>query len=140
MYLTTARAGRFLTYPILARIATVDPQQMKPHVEPVWFFWDGEEIWVAGYQRVRDFQEIETNNHCSIVIETDETTEQCRGILLEGEAVLITEPRSLVEEMSAVIYKKYLGEIGLSDSETQSWLHDPENAIIKMQPVEIHTW
>lgn len=130
----------FLARPLLARIATVDPQTLQPHVVPVWFLWDGEEIWVSGFRSTRKFRELELNHKCAVVV--DETTEDnvVRGVLLEGEAVLVTQPRILVEEMSTRIYNRYLGEEGTLASEPQSWIHDPENVLFRMTPLEIYHW
>lgn len=140
MVLTTERVSFFLTRPLLARIATVDPQTMQPHVVPVWYLWDGKEIWVSGYRSSRKFRELELNKKCAIVIDDGDENHEFSGVLLEGEAVLVTEPRSLVEDMSTKIYIRYLGEQGVLEPEPQSWIHDAENVLFRMLPTETYTW
>lgn len=140
MALTGEEVSMFLACPLLARIATVDPQTMQPHVVPVWYLWDGEEIWISGFRNTRKFKELEQNKKCAIIIDDSEEGTLVKGILFEGEAELITEPRELVEEVSARIYKRYLGDSGMDNAKTRSWITDPNNVVYRMSPVEMYTW
>jgi hypothetical protein len=57
-------------------------------------------------------------------------------VILEGAVELVTEPRELVARQSTWIYTRYLGEAGVLEAEPQSWIHDPENLLIKLTPEE----
>jgi nitroimidazol reductase NimA-like FMN-containing flavoprotein (pyridoxamine 5'-phosphate oxidase superfamily) len=130
----------FLDRPLLARIATVDPQTMQPHVVPVWYLWDGTDLWISGFGSTRKFRELGLNKKCAVVIDTEESQADPRGVLMEGNAELITSPRQVVEEMSTRIYIRYLGNAGVLEEEPQSWIHDPENLLVCIHPSKIHSW
>ena len=63
-----------------------------------------------------------------------------QAVLFEGEAEVITKPRKLVEDMSARIYLRYLGEEGVKAADPQSWIHDAENLVVRLTPQRVFTW
>lgn len=124
---------------VLARIATVKNNQ--PHVVPVWFLWDGQSVWISAFTSTRKVKELLGNPRCAVLIEPKEVeTGKLQAVLLEGPADLISEPRSLVEEMSVRIYTRYLGPEGVLAPDPQSWIRDPENRLIKMTPEKTYSW
>jgi hypothetical protein len=62
------------------------------------------------------------------------------AVLFEGEVEVVTSPRQLVEEMSTFIYLRYLGEEGVKATDPQSWIHDPENLVVRLTPQRVFTW
>jgi nitroimidazol reductase NimA-like FMN-containing flavoprotein (pyridoxamine 5'-phosphate oxidase superfamily) len=137
---TNQQIKEFLDRPLLARLATVDPQTMQPHVVPVWYLWDGVDIWISGFRSTRKFHELGLNEKCAVVIDSDDSQADPRGVLMEGKAELVTSPRQVVKEMSARIYIRYLGEDGVLEEEPQSWIHDPENLVARIHPAKIFSW
>lgn len=136
-----AQAEALLSQPVLARIATADPQTFQPHVVPVWYLWDGVSLWVSGFRSTRKFRELSANPCCAVLVEpADPNTSQIQGILFEGRADIIASPRQLVEEMSTRIYLRYLGEEGVKAADPQSWIHDPENLAVRLTPQRVYTW
>ena len=136
-----AQAEVLLAQPVLARIATVNPKTLQPHVVPLWYLWDDACIWVSGFRSTRKFRELMMNPRCAISVEpADPKSSKIQGILFEGNAEVITSPRSLVEEMSTRIYLRYLGEEGLKAADPQSWIHDPENLVVCLCPQRVYTW
>jgi hypothetical protein len=140
MALTDDQVSVFLSRPLMARIATVDPQTMQPHVVPVWFLWDGREIWISGYRDLQDFKELEPNKKCAVVVDNSEESKEVRGILLEGEVVLVREPRELVQQMNTSIFSRYLDETAMRQPETLARISDPENVVYRLLPAEIYTF
>ena len=130
-----------LSQPVLARIATANPQTAQPHVVPLWFLWDGASIWVSGFRSTRKFRELMANPLCAVLVEpADPRASKVQGILFEGKAEVITSPRQIVEEMSNRIYLRYLGEEGVKAVDPQSWIHDPENLVVRLTPQQVYTW
>lgn len=124
---------------VLARLATAKNNQ--PHVVPVWFLWDGQSVWISAFTSTRKVKELLGNPRCAILIEPKEVeTGKLQAVLFEGTADLITQPRSLVEEMSVQIYTRYLGSEGVLASDPQSWIRDPENLVIKLTPDKTYSW
>lgn len=130
----------FLAQPLLARLATANPKNIQPHVVPVWFAWDGESVWISAFTSTRKAKELMINQRCSLCIDTDQGGLPLTGVVLEGKAELITQPKEFVKDMAIRIYRKYIGDEGVNTPEPQSWAVDPENMIIKLKPRRIYTW
>ena len=129
----------FLEKPLIARMATAD-RYARPHVVPVWYAWDGTTIWISSFASTRKVAELRQNPYLSISIDVAEENVATRAVILEGKSELITEPREFVASQSYWIYKRYLGDEGVLAKEPQSWIHDPENLLIKLTPEDIYTW
>lgn len=124
-----------LAQPLLARLATVNPKTLQPHVVPVWFAWDGSCMLVSAFSSTRKVKDVEKNKKIALIVDTAEPT---RGILFEGTAELVTDPEA-VRLTSAMIYSRYAGAQGMTP-EMISWTTDPENRIIKLSPEKVFVW
>jgi nitroimidazol reductase NimA-like FMN-containing flavoprotein (pyridoxamine 5'-phosphate oxidase superfamily) len=120
-------------------MATVDPHTLQPHVVPVWYGWDGENLWISAFRSTRKVRELVKNPLISVVIDVDQG-EGIRAVLLEGKAELFTEPRERMEELTAWIYERYLGPEGVKAADPQSWIKDPEALLIKLKPTRVKSW
>jgi nitroimidazol reductase NimA-like FMN-containing flavoprotein (pyridoxamine 5'-phosphate oxidase superfamily) len=127
----------FLNEPVLARIATVRGDW--PHVVPMWFEWDGTSLWMEtglGFQKHRNLL---ANPHCAVTIDITEGGLRFKGVILEGNVELITEPEGFVRETATRIYRKYLGEEGITAPTPLQMIANP-HAIICLRPKRIRTW
>lgn len=129
-----------LAEPVLARLATTNPKTMQPHVVPVWFAWDGENVWISSFVSTRKIRELRINPRGAVLIESKQEGGKLTAVLLEGQVELVTQPRQLVSEIANSIYIRYLGLEGVKEAEPQSWLNDPENLLIKLTPERIISW
>ncbi len=129
-----------LAEPVLARLATTNPKTMQPHVVPVWFAWDGKNVWISSFISTRKIRELKHNPQGAVLIESKQEGGRLQAVLLEGPVELVTQPRELVNEIAKRIYIRYLGHEGLQEKEPQSWLNDPENLLIKLTPKRIISW
>ena len=129
----------FLAGAHLARLATCNPNTRQPHVVPVWYDWDGNSVWISSFRSTRKVREIEQNPRLSLVIDIPQEDGQALGVLFEGTAELITDPVLRVERGTR-IYTRYLGPEGVLAPEPQSWLHDPEHLIIRLDPQRVYVW
>jgi nitroimidazol reductase NimA-like FMN-containing flavoprotein (pyridoxamine 5'-phosphate oxidase superfamily) len=141
---TKRRLDDILSLQVLARLATASPETLQPHVVPVWYAWDGECLWISGFRSTRKFRELRRNPRCAVVVDgggpPPDDGPPAWGALLEGRAELITAPAELVVAQSTLIYTRYLGEEGVLDPEPQSWIHDAENTLIRLEPEKIFVW
>lgn len=128
----------YLDKPHLARLATVNPATLMPHVVPVWFGWDGTSLWISAFSSTKKIKNLLKNLNCAVVIDTTENG--AHGVMMEGRAELIVEEREVVYQKSTWIYTRYLGEEGVLEKEPQSWIYDAENMIIKLTPEKISLW
>lgn len=142
--LTLEQINDFLQHPLIARLATAVPSRdeseyPQPHNVPVWFYWDGSCIWISAFQSTRKVKEVKRNPYIAVLIDVEQAIDGASAVLLEGKSEWITEP-VLVQEMSRLIYTRYMGEDGVKAAEPQSWIVDPENSIIKLRPGHIYSW
>jgi hypothetical protein len=130
-----------LAQPLLAHVGTANLQTGQPHITLVWYRWDGDAVWISGFRSTRKFREILANPKVAILIEPlDPRGQPIQAVLFEGTSEIITEPRDFVAEQSRQIYLRYLGEEGVLTADPQSWMHDPENLVVKLKPAQIYIW
>lgn len=130
----------FLDRPLLARLATANPETLQPHVVPVWYGWDGQSLWISGFRSTRKIRELLANPRCSIVVDVDGSESGLRAVLMEGKAELVTAPQEVLVEKTTWVYTRYLGPEGVLAPDPQSWIIDPENLLIKLTPETVKTW
>jgi nitroimidazol reductase NimA-like FMN-containing flavoprotein (pyridoxamine 5'-phosphate oxidase superfamily) len=129
-----------LAEPVLARLATTNPKTLQPHVVPVWYEWDGENVWISSFVSTRKIRDLRINPRGAVLIESKQEGGKLQAVLLEGAVELVTQPRQTVSEIASRIYIRYLGPEGIKEDEPQSWLKDPENLLIKLTPERIMSW
>lgn len=129
----------FLSQVILARLGTVNPHTLQPHVVPVWFLWEDGSAWVSAFSSTRKVKELRANPRCALLIDLPEPKDGLTAVLLEGAGQLITDPAQ-VQAIALKIYTKYLGPEGIRAKAPQSWLTDPENTILKLTPEKMRSW
>jgi general stress protein 26 len=142
--LTKLQLDAFLENPLLARLATAAPSKEnpafpQPHNTPVWFHWDGQSLLISAFQSTRKVKEVKRSPYISVLIDTDKPIDGVTAVLMEGKSDLILEPEA-VQELSRVIYTKYMGPEGVLAPDPQSWIIDPENSIIRLSPANVYTW
>ena len=124
--------------PVLARLATVNPKTLQPHVTPVWFLWDGANLWISVFISTRKAKDIAKNRKIAVLIEP-KNPQDLQAVLLEGPCEFIEQPRDLVASMSLKIYIRYVGAEKITDTE-RSWTVDPENRLVKLTPQHTYSW
>jgi PPOX class probable F420-dependent enzyme len=132
-----AALDAFLSEPLLARLATI--RGNWPHVTPMWFLWNDESLWMETGSGFQKHLNLIANPHCAVTVDVTEGGLRFKGAILEGEAELITGPKELVRETVTRIYRKYLGEEGLTAPTPSQMIADP-HVIIRLRPRRIRTW
>ncbi len=135
--MTKADIDAYLSEPILARIATV--RGRRPHVVPVWFWWDGTSIWTETGLNFQKHKNLVKNPHCTIVVDTTQGGLRFKGVVLEGRPELITEPLDAVRDIVVRIYTKYLGHEG-AQAPTPQRMINARHVIIKLTPARLRSW
>ncbi|RPI30658.1 MAG: hypothetical protein EHM70_13350 [Chloroflexota bacterium] len=138
--MTPEMVNAMMSKPLLARIATANPKTHSPHVVPVWFLWDGKSIWISTFRSTRKVRELQENPKCSIVVDDAKNGEENEGVIMEGDAELVSQPCELVQDMATRIYSRYLGPKGVLAPDPQSWIHDPDNLLIRLTPRKVYSW
>jgi PPOX class probable F420-dependent enzyme len=136
--LTSSEVDWFLEQAILARIATVRPDG-RPHVVPVWFWWDGTSIYVETPPTFVKARNLMANPRCAFSIDITEGGLRFKAVILEGKAQLIHD-KDFVVDMVTRIYTKYLGVEGVQSPTPHRMIHGGEHVIIKVTPDHILSW
>lgn len=130
----------FLATPgLLGRLATVSADGM-PHVVPVWYLWEEGCIWVHSFASTRKVKHLRKRPACALVVDVADKIEGLTAVLIEGQADLITAPRSEVRARAERVYQRYLSPEELAAPDPQSWLDSGEGLILKITPRQIVAW
>ena len=87
--LTPDEVKEFLAGPIVARIATVD-QDNVPYITPLWQEWDGEAIWLVPRERSAWVQHILRNPKVAVSCALDSAP--YTRVLIRGTAHIVSGP------------------------------------------------
>ncbi len=102
----------FLAGPVVARIATIDPEGM-PYITPVWQEWDGEALWLVPRERTAFVQHLKQNPNVAVSCAMDSGT--YKRVLFRGKAEIVSGPepmRGKCLEVAQRMSLRYLGEHG----------------------------
>ena len=69
-----------LDQPVLARIATAQAKSLQPHVVPVWFLWDGDNLWISAFSSTRKLKDLASNPRCAVLIELPSAYDMVFGL------------------------------------------------------------
>ena len=135
----------FLAGDHLARVACLKPDGW-PYVVPVWYHWDGTDLWFVGRERAEWCRHMQNDPRVSVVIDAPHTEPDSMGqtvevpkVWIQGKAEIVEEPNiggrwvKVAEEMSY----RYLGPHG--PTYIQSTMQQPR-WLIRVRPTKMKTW
>jgi hypothetical protein len=123
----------FLAAERTCRVASVGPS--GPHVTPLWFWWDGQAIWLYSLTRSQRWADIVRTPRVAIVIDAGHDYFELRGVELAGDAEVVgeaprtasAEPRLLAVERAFA--RKYAGQDDLYLDGRHGWLRVPADEL-----------
>jgi PPOX class probable F420-dependent enzyme len=81
-----------------------------PHLVAMWYgFLDGKPAFWT-YAKSQKIRNLERDNRITCLIETGESYDQLRGVMLVGRGEIITD-RELVMQVGASVYQRYNGPL-----------------------------
>src|SRR5579859_8164824 len=92
-------------------LATTRPDG-RPHLVPVWFFWDGETITIYSQPNNRKMRNLQHNPHVSLALNTADEGDDV--VIVEGKAELLGKS---AQTMNAPAYIEKYGQI-IEDMQT----------------------
>jgi nitroimidazol reductase NimA-like FMN-containing flavoprotein (pyridoxamine 5'-phosphate oxidase superfamily) len=120
----------------LARICTVS-NNGAPHVVPVWFLFRNGLIHIPTPSRTLKARNAITRPQVSVVIDEYTGKLRARGILISGEARLITGKKS--SNINYFIHKKYMGRQKVKQKKWKEFMKEDDATII-VAPSKIKSW
>jgi len=128
---------RFLARPLIARLAT--SLRNRPRVLPMWFLWDGTDIWMETSPTFPNARILRQNPHAALTIDESDGGLQFRAVVMWGVVELIEAPPERVADTVQRIYIRYLGEDGLEEATPQRMLANP-HVLLRFRPERIVSW
>ena len=125
----------FLKEPHIANLATVRPDG-SPHVAPVWFLYDGEQVIVMAEKSAVKVRNMQREPRIMLSIATDQTPYQY--VLVSGKATITFDDEDETE-LLRTISVQYMGEVeGLEYAEKTG--KELDFCIIRLRPEKLIGW
>jgi len=77
-----------------------------PHLMPLWYVVRDGELWAWTYAKSQKVRNLERDRRCTLQVETGDSYDQLRGVMLKAEAVI---HREHVLELGVEIFERYTG-------------------------------
>ena len=135
------RIQEFLSIPRLARMATVE--NGKPHLVPVWYFYDEANIIVSTPKGTKKTKNLQSNPNVSIIIDVVDgrvgdlsNAANAKAVIIEGIAELRDDIDSLFARKT---YERYAGKNALNNPQVQFSINLPRHMVV-IKPTKIMSW
>jgi nitroimidazol reductase NimA-like FMN-containing flavoprotein (pyridoxamine 5'-phosphate oxidase superfamily) len=97
--LTKEEAHEFLdSHPGWLILTTIGPDGY-PHTVPIGYFRLGDEVYAGGRSTTQRAMNVERNSKVSALIESGDSMQNIKGLLIQGDADLVTDPAETLELM-----------------------------------------
>jgi PPOX class probable F420-dependent enzyme len=79
-----------------------------PHLMPLWYVVRDDELWAWTYAKSQKVRNIERDDFATLVVETGDSYDQLRGVMIKAHAVLHRDVET-VAELGSEIFTRYTG-------------------------------
>ena len=107
------------------------------HVVAVWYWFDGEKVYVATSARSRKARNLSSNPKVSLMIDSRDPAAS-RGISIAGRAQLVSGDPS--REWNAKVHGKYLSDAALADARVGPVFATWDDVTIQITPTSVIAW
>lgn len=107
------------------------------HMVAVWYWFDGERIYVGTASGSRKARNLKANPNVSIMIDARDPASSC-GVNIAGTAEILTGEAS--REWNARIHRKYLSEAAIADSRVGPVFASWDDVTIQITPRRVIAW
>jgi len=127
----------FLAVQRTCRVATNSTS--GPHVAPLWFFWDGESIWLSSVVRSQRWHDLQRDGRVAIVIDAGDSYDELRGVEIRGVVAVVGEvPR--VGEPAAELAGPESGFHRKYRDPGDEIPYDGKHAWLRVTPQKLTSW
>jgi len=131
----------FLSIPRLARMATI--QNGRPHLVPVWYFYDGTNIIVSSPKGTKKTKNLQRNPNVSIIVDIVDGRVQDLSFATKAKAVIIEGIAELHDDTDSSFarktYERYAGKSALNNPQVQFSVSLPRHMVV-IKPTKIMSW
>ena len=128
-------ADAFLREERTCRVATVGADG-RPHVAPLWFVWDGTNVWLNSLVRSRRWADLARDPRISLVVDAGAGYHELRGVEIGGRVSVVGEvPRGAGPDPELAVperlfARKYLGLDTLPSDGRHAWLRVDVDSLV----------
>jgi hypothetical protein len=133
-----AEVDEFLGAERTCRVATVGPD--GPHATPLWFCWDGTDLWLYSLVRSRRWAELTRDPRVGVVVDAGDEYLELRGVEITGRVDVVGEvPRTGKQEVAALrdveaqFARKYFAG-------SEDLYYDGRHGWLRVRPSQIVSW
>lgn len=127
---------QFLNGRYIATLATENPDQ-SIHMVAVWYWFEGECIYVATASRSRKLKNLHANSKVSLMVDSRDPAASC-GISIQGKADILSGEIS--RKRNAQVHRKYLSEAALADARVGPVFEGWDDVTIQITPHAVISW
>ena len=136
--MTSDEIATFLSGPIIARLATVQPGG-APYIAPVWQQWDGELMYVVGRAGSQFVEHVRHEPRVAVSCADDADPEHPR-VLIEGRAEVVEGPAPMTGRMLQIAEEMALRYMGPNGPSYMQRTADRPRCLIVITPDKIVSW
>jgi len=136
--MSDAERDAFLREQRVCRVASVDAHG-DPHVTPLWFVWDGANIWLNSIVRAQRHANLLRHPRVAAVVDAGHDYFELRGVEFHGTVQPVgDQPRSggpdaTLDAVEAAFAAKYIGD-------GAAFVHDGRHGWLRIDPDRQYTW
>lgn len=136
-HMTPDGLAAFLDRPLIARLATSEGD--RPRVLPMWFWWDGDDLWMETSPTFPNARILRENPHAAVAIDESLGGLRLRAVVMQGEVEVIGQPEERVTDVIRRIYTRYLTGDELASTEGDR-LMSARHVLLRFHPKRQVTW
>ena len=110
-----------------------------PHLMPLWYVLRDGELWAWTYGRSQKVRNLERDPRATLQIETGETYDQLRGVMIEARTELHREPE-IVSGVGAELLARYGGGAITPEIQAAVAAQAPKRVALRFVPERTASW
>jgi hypothetical protein len=134
--MTPQELDEFLRTERTCRVATIGAD--GPHATPLWFGWDGTDVWLYSITRSKRWADLQRDPRISVVVDSGNDYLELRGVEVMGTVEQVGEvprtgvPDERLSDLETHFAQKYMGSAEM--------FHDGRHAWLRVVPNKIASW
>ena len=142
--MTEEEVHDFLSGEHILQVASIGADGF-PHLAPMWYVLEDDRIVFRSFTRSQKIVNLTRNPKLSVLVEAGHGYDELRGVMIRGEARLVTDPEYVLE-----LYGKLASRYPMFGGEREDVTGDaleaafgrfaPKNTAVVVEPVKMTSW
>jgi PPOX class probable F420-dependent enzyme len=134
----------FLEEARVLQVATIG-RGGAPHLAPMWFVVDDGEIVFRSFTKSQKIVNLQRDPRLTVLVETGDAYEELRGVMIRGNARLITNPAEVLATYGRLAAKYAMvgpepAELDPDALEAAFGRFAPKNTGVVIEPIKVTSW